>query len=235
MTDSIRGTGACPAGPATTDDYLRAATGARADASAAHHAEGHDPAAEYGHVAVDATGAALDVVGASMEGAAIGFGLEVTGALTAIAAQWAGYALAVEEGHRRGVDYDSEMMRGCLTAFEGRADEPSVREYVAASPAFANGVRDAERIAVRDPELFACIRAAVVAAGSAGAQAVYEGTDGSPEVRERCATDLAFRHGVERARQLREHDPAAYEAARAEALALGSSLEAGRAMATVRA
>jgi hypothetical protein len=40
MTDSIRGTGTCPATLTTTDEYLRAATGARDEASATHHAEG---------------------------------------------------------------------------------------------------------------------------------------------------------------------------------------------------
>lgn len=228
MTDSIRGMGACPDAGADVDAYLREATGARADASAARHAEGHDPSHAI-HTAVDAAGFAMDVVGAAAHhGSALAFGLEFAGGLTAIAGMWGGYAMSVEEGDRRNIEYDSEMMRGCLAAFEGRADEPEVRAYMAESEAFANGVRDAERVAVRDPELFACIRAAVVASNDAGTNAVYAGDDRSSECAERYEHDLAFRHGVDRARALRENDPVAYEAARRDASALHATVMDGR-------
>lgn len=228
MTDSIRGMGSCPAAPATTDDHLRAATGAGREASAAHHAEEHDPSHAI-HRGADTAAFVLETAGAAAHhGTALAFALELGGALTSAAAMWAGYATSVEDGHRRNVEYDSEMMRGCLYAFEGRADEPDVRAYAAASPAFANGIRDAERIAVRDPELFACIRASVVASNAAGAEAVYRGTDASPEAATRYETDLAFRHGVEHARALREADPAAFERSRAAASAMHTSIDDGR-------
>lgn len=232
MTDSIRGTGTCPAAPATTDDYLRAATGAREGASAAHHADAHDPGHGI-HVGVDA--AAMLLEGASAEGVALGGLVGFAGMALDIASAWATWAQGPIEGARRGVEYDSEMMRGCLAAFEGRADEPEVRAYMEASPAFANGVRDAERIALRDPALFACVRAAVVSANEAGADAVFEGTDGSAAATARYETDLAFRHGVDEARGLRERDPAAFAARRAERHALLDRVSTERAGAFGRA
>lgn len=217
MTDSIRGTGSCPTTPATTDEYLRAATGAREDASAAHHAEEHDPGHGI-HIGVDAAATALESL--SGEGAALGGLVGFAGMTLGIASAWATWAQAPIEGERRGREYDSEMMRGCLAAFEGRTDDPDVRAYMASSPAFANGVRDAERIAVRDPELFACVRAAVVSANEAGADAVYGGSDTSPEAAARYETDLAYRHGVDDARALRDADPDLFESRRAERQAL---------------
>jgi hypothetical protein len=228
MTDSIRGMGACPdMTSASVDDLLRQATGARDTASAAHHAEGHDPTDHLVHLGVEATSATLDVVAASAEGTALGFGLELGGMVAGAAGAWASWAMGPLEGERRGVEYDSEMMRGCLAAFEGRTDEPEVRAFMAESPAFANGVRDAERIAMRDPDLFGCIRNAVVSANEAGANAVYEGTDSDPATTARYESDLAFRHGVDRARDLRTSDPAAFDAARSESGALrGAMLDA---------
>lgn len=230
MTDSIRGAGTCPdtGSNPNIDAYLREATGARSTASASHHAEGHDPTEHMARLGLEATSATLDVVGASAEGTAMGFGLEIGGLVTAVAGTWAGWAGGVLEAERRGVEYDSEMMRGCLAAFEGRTDEPEVRAFMAESPAFANGVRDAERIAVRDPALFACVRAAVVASNEAGASVVYEGRDHSPEVRARYESDLAFRHGVDRARDLQRSDPAAFEAARGAAGAARTAMEDAR-------
>jgi hypothetical protein len=220
--------GACPDAGADVDAYLREATGARTDASAARHAEGHDPS-HFIHANVDAVAFHLDIAGiAAGEGTALGFGLAAGGMLGGIAAMWGGYAMSVEEGDRRNIEYDSEMMRGCLAAFEGRADEPEVRAYMAESEAFANGVRDAERVAVRDPALFACIRAAVVSANDAGANAVYGGEDLSPECAERYERDLAFQHGVDAARAQRDADPVAYEAARREASTLHTSVMDGR-------
>lgn len=145
MTDSIRGMGACPDAGADVDAYLREATGARADASATRHAEGHDPSHGI-HAGVDAAGFAMDVVGAAAHhGSALAFGLEVAGS-----------------------------------------------------------------------------------ANDAGTNAVYGGEDLSPESAERYESDLAFQHGVDAARVLRDTDPVAYEAARREASTLHTSVMDGR-------
>lgn len=85
-----------------------------------------------------------------------------------------------------------------------------------------------------DPELFACIRAAVVSANAAGDSAVYAGDDSGAAFDERYEGDLAFRHGADRARLLREADPSAFEEAARASGALSSALDDGRRAVTVR-
>lgn len=219
----------------STDDYLRAATGARPEASASHHGHGHD-AVEHGvHLGAELAEGGLDLAASGAEGTAAGFGFELGAMGLSIAAAFTTWVSGPIEGARRGLEYDSEMMRGCLAAFEGRAGDPDVVVAARENEAFANGIREADLLAFRDPELFACVRAAVVAANAGGASAVYAGTDSGPSFDARYEGDLAFRHGVDRARELRAADPAAFEAAAREAGALSSAVEGARTALSVRA
>lgn len=237
---TLRVDGSCPdpSTAPTTDDHLRAATGAREGASASHHGHDHDPVEHAAHLGVETVGVGAEYVGETLSGggvAGLGFLGEVGGMIGHVAGAWTTWVSGPIEGQRRGLEYDSEMMRGCLAAFEGRADDEDVRATAAASPGFANGIRDAERLALRNPDLFACVRAAIVAANGAGESAVYAGADAGPEFDARYETDLAFRHGVDRARTLRAADPAAFEAAARESGALWSAVDDGRLATTVRA
>lgn len=239
MTDPVRvcsSPSPTPMTPPHGDDVLRETVGtARPDASATHHRE-----EEHGLMSAHGAGLAVELglegVGAIGE-TALGSGavaLEMAGPAAAVvggAMLLYGAWFEADEGARQ---FDSEMMRGALAAFEGRLDDEPVQTQRQTSPGFDDGARRVERLALQDPARFDCLRQAVMAVESEGASAVYTGRDSGAAFDERFSTDLPFRHGVERARKERITAPDGFETHRREATEMRGSVSTARASVPMR-
>lgn len=232
MSDPI---GQCrmPAVP-TSDDVLRDAFSGlppamglppRPGASATHVPE--DSRGEVvAHGTTTAIEGGLHIGGAALEGTVLGMVAELAGGVMG----WVQLIGAWFEGDRRGTEYDSNVLRGALMALEGRMDEIPANDL----SGLRDGARRVEYLAMRDPEAFARLRESIGAIVRDGANAVYTGRDSGCEFEQRYQHDLAFRRGVDAARQEGQSDPAAFEAHRRVAMELEKRARAGRGGAMIR-
>jgi hypothetical protein len=154
--------------------------------------------------------------------------------VTAVASQLLAVWGTLREGEERGVDIDSAQMQGALAVLEGRLDDPDVQARAAVDEGFASGARAMQRLFHSDNEAFMCAAAQVRAIVREGERAVILGDDHGPEFERRYESDLAYRHGVERARERRESSPAEHEAQRREILDYQRRMEEARGSSAIR-
>ncbi len=209
MTDRIAPLG-CQ--PPPIEDHLRDASGARPDATTAPRSTEADHTDHVVHGGLEGGHAALFTAEVfHVGGAAGGAAATIAGPFLALA----GYGLlinhAYEEGDRRNLEHNDQMLRGALAAFEGRADDPAVVAERRQNPGYDQGIRMVERFARTHPREFQQVHRAVVASNRGGQLAVAQGHDEGPEFERRYDADPAFRHGVGYMRRLRDRDPEAFE------------------------
>ncbi len=223
MPDPItRSTSTCPA---SLDETLRGLVGTdHPEATAAPRPAEGPPLLDIGSTVAGGVSMVLDLVEV---GASLPLLAEASAAL-GIGSTYVSYFSAIFEGERRGIAYDSDMMRGALAVLEGRYDDPDMRAEMRANLAFGDGARRAERFFYRDPASFAALARCVRASRSEGADAVYRGADHGRAFERRYADDLPFRHGVDDARRQRASDASAFEAASRETRALHEAMEQSR-------
>ncbi|MBN8611474.1 MAG: hypothetical protein J0L92_12855 [Deltaproteobacteria bacterium] len=197
----------------TTDlePTLRTIAGTRPDATLEPHA--HDDGGHAAAAAAEGSAAALHAVG---EAGAI-FGLEIAGAALSIPLLWTQFAGAFIEGERRDLENQGVVLEGTLAVLEGRRDDVETLARMETDPAFAQGVRAADRYFQAHPEEFVAAAEGVRNVMAQGRLAVFEGRDSGPEFARRYETELPFRHAVEEARHDRQYDPRGFERDAAQA------------------
>lgn len=104
-------------------------------------------------------------------------------------------------------------------SFQPRGDRP---------PGFDEGVRQAKEYAAEHPERFEAFSAEARAASTNGRLSVALGDDAGTCFLDRYANDFAFHAGVVYMRELRERDPAAFDAEATRLVRLTRQVEQGR-------
>lgn len=195
-----------------------------ASASREHYDDRVDRAVDAGTTAL---GGVLTAGAEILAGTALGAVFELAGGALAplqLAGAW-------YQGDQRGLEWDSNVLRGALMALEGRMDEIPRNDMTG----LRDGARRVEWLAIRQPAEFECLRQRIASITREGAEAVYRGRDSGPEFEARYQSDLAFRHGVDNARAERRNDPEAFEIHRREARELEEQLRGARSQGGVRA
>lgn len=206
------------------DDMLRDVVGTHREEATSGPRPDDSSLLDFGATIASGVSTLVDGIGLFTGAALVAEAATVLG----IGSTYASYAGTILEGERRGVAFDSEMMRGALATLEGRIRDPDVVAARASSPGFEAGVRKTETYIFRQAERARDIIQRVQSVYAEGGDAVRLGRDSGRAFTRRYEQDPVFRDGVDIARRQRTEDPTAFEAASRETRALHEALERSR-------